>query len=127
MNENEIASKILDTAFVIHKRLGPGLLESAYESILAFELGKSGYVIERQKPIQLIWEGMIVDESFRADLIVNDTVLVELKSVERMLPVYKKQVLTYLRITGLKLGLLINFGEHLLKDGIERVINGEVS
>jgi GxxExxY protein len=124
MKENDIAKIVLDVCFSIHKKLGPGLFESAYESGLAFELGKRGLSIDRQVPIPLIWEGMMVHDSFKADMIIEKKVLIELKSVEKLIPVHKKQVLTYLRLTEIKLGLLINFGEELLKDGIERLVNG---
>jgi GxxExxY protein len=124
MKETDIAKIVLDVCFSIHKKLGPGLFESAYESVLAFELGKRGLSIDRQVPIPLIWEGMMVHDSFKADMIIEKKVLIELKSVEKLIPVHKKQVLTYLRLTEIKLGLLINFGEELLKDGIERLVNG---
>jgi GxxExxY protein len=123
-SENEIAEKILDIAFRIHRQLGPGLLESVYEAILAKELIKAGFSVVRQKPIPIHFEGMQFDEGFRADLIANDRVIIELKSVEKLLPVHAKQVLTYLKLTGFKLGLLINFNEALLKDGIKRLVNG---
>lgn len=124
MTENELAAIVVDTSLDIHRRLGPGLLESVYEAVLAFELGKRGLSIERQVPIPLIWDGMLVAESFRADILVEKMIILELKSVERLLPVHKKQVLTYLRITKLKLGLLLNFGTYLMKDGIVRLVNG---
>ncbi|GAB1457869.1 GxxExxY protein [Spirochaetota bacterium] len=124
MTENELASIVVDVSLDIHRQLGPGLLESAYEAVLAFELGKRGLSIERQVPIPLIWNGMLVKESFRADIMVEKKLILELKSIERLLPVHKKQVITYLRITGLKLGLLLNFGASLMKDGIVRLVNG---
>jgi GxxExxY protein len=123
MTENELAAIVVDTSLRIHSRLGPGLLESAYEAILAFELGKRGLIVERQVPLPLIWEGMLVEDSFRADLIIDKKLLIELKSVERLLPVHKKQVLTYLRISGLRLGLLLNFSTDLMKNGIVRLVN----
>ena len=126
MTENELAAIVVDTSLFIHKKLGPGLLESVYEAVLAFELGKRGLLIERQVPIPLIWNGMLVGESFRADIMVDKKLLLELKSVEKLLPVHKKQVLTYLRITKLKLGLLLNFGADLMKNGIVRLVNGLV-
>jgi GxxExxY protein len=126
MTENELATIVVDTSLYIHKRLGPGLLESVYEAVLAFELGKRGLLIERQVPIPLIWNGMLVGESFRADIMVEKKLLLELKSVEKLLPVHKKQVITYLRITELKLGLLLNFGGDLMKNGIIRLVNGLV-
>ena len=124
MTENELARIVVETSLNIHRRLGPGLLESVYEAILSFELGRQGIYLERQVPIPLIWEGMLVSESFRADIIVECKLILELKSIERVIPVHKKQVITYLRITGLKLGLLLNFGADLMKDGIYRLVNG---
>jgi len=126
MNENEIAAIVVDSCIHIHKKLGPGLLESVYESILSHELINKGLHIERQVPVPIVWEGTTFDESFRADIIVNRMLLIELKAVEKMNPVFKRQVLTYLRVSGFKLGLLINFGSELMKDGIERIINGSL-
>lgn len=123
MSENEIARIIVDASLYIHTRLGPGLLESAYGAVLSCELGRRGLSVDRQVPLSLVWEGMLVEEGFRADLIVENKVLVELKSVERMLPVHKKQVITYLKVTGLRLGLLLNFGAPLMRDGIVRLAN----
>ncbi|HZF00486.1 MAG TPA: GxxExxY protein [Methylomirabilota bacterium] len=124
MTENEIATQIVDAAFQIHTKLGPGLLESVYEIVLAYELQKRGLRVARQVPIPIVYEGIKFDEGFRADLIVEDKVIVELKSVEAVAPVHKKQVLTHLRLMNLKLGLLINFGEELIKNGISRIVNG---
>ncbi len=124
MTENEIAKQVVDAAFRIHTRLGPGLLESVYEAVLAYELRKRGLRVVRQKPIPVVYEEVRLDEGFRADLVVEDKVIIELKSVEAIAHVHKKQVLTYLRLSNLKLGLLINFGEELIKDGISRVVNG---
>jgi GxxExxY protein len=124
MDENTIAEKVLDAAFRIHRQLGPGLLESVYEIVLVRELERMGLNAERQKPIQVRFEDLIFDEAFRVDLLVEGRVIVEIKSVEKLMPVHGKQVLTYLRLTGLQLGLLINFGENLLKDGVKRVVNG---
>jgi GxxExxY protein len=124
MTENEIAAQIVDAAYKIHTRLGPGLLESVYEVVLAHELKKRGLRVVRQVPIPIIYDDIKFDEGFRADLIVEGKVIVELKSVEALLPVHKKQVLTHLRLANLKLGLLINFGEALIKDGISRIVNG---
>lgn len=123
MNENEIA-KVVNSAFHIHKKTGPGLLESVYEVILAQELKKQGLIVERQKAIPIVFEGYKFDEGFRADIVVNDILIVELKSVETIAPVHKKQLLTYLRLTDRKLGLLINFGASLIKEGIFRIVNG---
>jgi len=100
------------------------MLESAYESVLAYELGTQGLRVERQVPISLIWKDMLVKDSFRADIIVDGKVILELKSVDRILTVHKKQVLTYLKISGLKVGLLLNFGAEFMKEGIVRLVNG---
>jgi GxxExxY protein len=127
MTYNELSGLILEVSIDIHKRLGPGLLESVYQAILAHELAKRGCSIQKEEPIPLIWDNLRFELGFRADLIVNDLILIELKSVEQIAPVHKKQVLTYLRITGKKLGLLVNFGEELLKDGFHRIINGNLT
>lgn len=124
MTENEIAKIVVDAAFQIHKGLGPGLLESVYEVVLAHVLKKRGLKVKRQVPVAIVFEGIKFDEGFRADLIVEDKVIVELKSVEKVMPVHKKQLLTYLRLTDKRLGLLINFGSELIRDGISRVVNG---
>ena len=124
MTENEIAKIVVDAAFQIHKKLGPGLLESVYEVILAHELKKRGLKVERQVPVAIIFEGIRFDEGFRADIIIEDKVIVELKSVEKVSRVHKKQLLTYLRLADKRLGLLINFGAELIRDGISRVVNG---
>ena len=126
MTENEIAKHILDTAFLVHTKLGPGLLESVYEVIIAYELKKKGLTAERQKAMPLMYDDIRFDEAFRSDIVVNGKVIAELKSVEALLPVHAKQVLTQLRLSGLKLGLLINFGEAHLKNGIKRIINGRL-
>ena len=124
MTENEIAKLVVNAAYELHKRLGPGLLETVYEVILAHELRKAGLRVERQVPMKIRWDGLIFDEGFRADLVVEDLLIVELKSVEKLHPVAAKQLLTYLKTTGMKLGLVINFGERLIRDGIHRVANG---
>lgn len=124
MNENEIAKRILDFVFVVHTKLGPGLLESVYEVVLAHELKKNGRIVERQKPMATTYDGVRFDEAFRSDLVVNSLVIVELKSVETISPVHAKQLPTQPRLTGLKLGLLINSGEAHLKNGIKRLVNG---
>ena len=121
---NDISGAVVDCSVKIHQALGPGLFESVYHRILAYELRKAGFKVETEVPIPLEWDGQVIDESFRADLIVNTQVLIELKSLEKLQPVHKKQTLTYLRLTGIKLGLLINFGASLLKDGIHRIANG---
>lgn len=123
MTENEISKIIVNVAYKIHVQLGPGLMESVYEEIMFYELIKLGLKVEKQKPIPVIWDSLKMEIGFRADLIVENKVIIELKSVERIAPVYAKQLLTYLRITGLKLGLLINFNEKLIKDGITRIAN----
>lgn len=124
MTENEIAKQVMDAAFIIHRALGPGLLETVYEVILVKKLSEMGVAVERQVPVPIQFENIKFDEGFRADLIVEKKVIVELKSVERLQPVHSKQLLTYLRLTDLRLGLLINFGENLLKHGFKRVVNG---
>ena len=121
--ENEIATKIVDAAYKVHTTLGPGLLESVYEGVLTFELEKRGLAVQRQVPIPVTYEGIRFDVGFKADLLVEELVIVELKSVERSLPVHKKQILTYIRLADLRLGLLINFGANLIKDGITRLAN----
>ncbi len=124
MNENEIAKIIVDAAFQIHKRLGPGLLETVYEVVLAHDLKRRGLKVKRQVPVAIIYDDIKFDEGFRADLIVEEKVIVELKSVEKVSPVHKKQLLTYLKLADKRLGLLINFGSELIRDGISRVVNG---
>ena len=124
MTENEIAKEIVDAAYKIHKILGPGLLESVYETVLAYELEKRGLKVKRQVPVKIRYMDIVFDEGFRADLIVEDKVITELKSTENIRPVYKKQLLTHLRLSNRKLGLLINFNVELIKDGIFRIVNG---
>ncbi|MBU5613394.1 GxxExxY protein [Geomonas azotofigens] len=123
MTENEIASVVVDASYKVHKTLGPGLLESVYETVLAYELQLREIPVCRQRPLPVIYESLVLDEGYRADLIVADKVIVELKSVEKIIPVHKKQLLTYLRLSNMRLGLLINFGDNLIKDGITRVVN----
>lgn len=124
MTENEIAALIVDASYKVHKTLGPGLLESVYEAVLAYELEQRKAFVSRQQVLPVMYESVRLEEGYRADLVVNGKVIVELKSVEKIAPVHKKQLLTYLRISNLKLGLLINFGDYLIKDGITRVVNG---
>ena len=124
LTENELSKIILDAASRIHSRTGPGLLETVYEVILAHELRKQGLRVERQVPIPIRYDDLVFAEGFRADLMVEDKVIVELKSVEQTVRVHAKQVLTQLRLSGRHLGLLINFGEAQFKRGIERVVNG---
>jgi GxxExxY protein len=115
---------VIEAAISVHRELGPGLLESVYEVVLARELKDLGLNVERQVPVPITYKGVRFDEGFRAYLIVENKVLLELKSVERMMPAHKKQVQTYLKLTGLKLGYLLNFGEDVLKSGITRCVNG---
>jgi GxxExxY protein len=124
LTENAIAKEIVDAAFRVHTALGPGLLESVYNSVLAYEIGRRGLRTVRQQPIPVVYENVRIDTGFRADLIVEDKVIVEVKSVEVLAPVHKKQLLTYLRLADKRLGLLINFQVALIKDGITRVVNG---
>jgi GxxExxY protein len=124
MTENEIAKIVVDVAYKIHKNLGPGLLESVYEIILVHELKKLGLHVERQKPISIVYEGIKFEEGFRADVVVEDKVIIELKSVEQVSKAHKKKLLTYLRLADKRLGLLINFGTALMKEGLFRVVNG---
>ena len=124
MTENEIAKIIVNVCYDIHVELGPGLLESVYERIVCYELKKEGFNVKQQEPIRVLWDNKDMNIGFRADLIVENKVIVELKSVEKIIPVHKKQLLTYLKITNLKLGLLINFNDTLIKKGITRIVNG---
>ena len=122
--EDEIAREIVDAAFKVHTRLGPGLLESVYQAVLAYELERRGLRVRREVPIGVVYDDLRFDVGFRADLLVNDLVIVELKSVEQVAPVHKKQALTYVKLANLRLGLLINFGAPRIKDGITRLANG---
>lgn len=124
MHENEIARLIVDAAFRIHSKLGPGLLESVYQVVLAYELRKLGLKVEREVPVIIEWDNVTFDKGFELDLLVEDKLIVEVKSVETVHPVHKKQLLTHLRLKKCRLGLLINFNEVLIKDGISRVVNG---
>lgn len=123
MNENEIGDIIVANAIRLHQELGPGLLESVYEAILAKLLKDQGLDVERQVPIPFEYEGMRFEEGFRADLVVEDKVIIELKSVEILNNAHKKQLLTYLKLSGKKLGYILNFGGALMKDGIVRSVN----
>jgi GxxExxY protein len=123
MIENEITGIIIDKCVKIHKELGPGLLESIYEEILLYELRRSDLKYQRQVNIPIIYEDQIFNNGYRIDIIVENQVIIELKSVEIVLPVHKKQLLTYLKISGIKVGLLINFNEDLMKNGIIRIVN----
>ncbi|PKN30904.1 MAG: GxxExxY protein [Deltaproteobacteria bacterium HGW-Deltaproteobacteria-21] len=123
MKENEIGTIVGESAIAVHRELGPGLLESVYEVILAHELRERGLELRRQVPVPIEYKGMKFDEGFRADIIVEGGVILELKSVEKVMASHKKQVQTYLRLTGCKLGYLLNFGEALMKNGITRCVN----
>jgi len=124
VTENEIAKHIVDAAFKIHTTLGPGLFESVYEAVMEQELTLRGLHTERQQAPSVVWENVHLEAGFRADLIVENKVIVEIKSVEAIAPVHKKQLLTYLRLAHKRLGILINFDVDLIKDGIARVVNG---
>jgi GxxExxY protein len=124
MTENELAKQIVNAAYRIHTTLGPGLLESVYETALAHELEKQGIKVLRQHPLPVVYETIHMEIGFRADLIVGDKVIVEIKSIEAIAPVHRKQLLTYLRLADKRLGLLINFNVEFIKDGITRVANG---
>jgi GxxExxY protein len=126
MNENTIGTIVVDCAVELHRDLGPGLLETVYEVTLARALERRGLRVQRQVGVGIEYRGETFDEGFRADLMIEDLVIVELKSVERVTPAHKKQVLTYLRLTGLKPGYLLNFGEALMRDGITRIIHGNL-
>ena len=124
VTENEIAKHIVDAAFRVHTSLGPGLLESVYEAVLAQELTRRGLRAERQQALPVVWESVHLEAGFRVDLMVENKVIVEIKSVEAIAPVHRKQLLTYLRLANKRLGILINFDVDLIKDGIARVVNG---
>lgn len=123
MSEDEIARVVVDAAYQIHTALGPGLFESVYETVLTYELMKRGLVVARQVPVTIRYRDIELEGGFKADLIVQDKVMVEIKSVETLAPVHKKQLLTYLRLSDKRIGLLINFNVLLIKDGITRIAN----
>ena len=123
MKENEIGTLLIEAVISVHRELGPGLLETVYEIALEYELNERGLKVARQVSVPILYKGIPFDEGFRADLIVEDKVILELKSVERVMPAHKKQVQTYLRLTGCKLGYLLNFGEDVMKAGITRCVN----
>ncbi|WP_319230859.1 GxxExxY protein [Draconibacterium orientale] len=123
MNENDLSYKTIGAAIEIHKIIGPGLLESAYENALAFELREMGFEVKQQVPMPFVYKDVKQDVGYRIDLVVNNKILVEVKSVETLAPVHYAQTLTYLKLSGLKLGLLINFNTSVLKDGIHRIVN----
>jgi len=124
MLENDIATQIVDAAYKTHTSLGPGLLESIYEMVLCRELAKKDLKYDRQIGVDVYHDGKLIGEGFRADIIVENKVIIEIKSVEKIIPVHLKQLRTYLRITNLKLGMLFNFNCELIKDGMHRVVNG---
>ena len=124
MTENELSKIVVHCCFKIHSELGPGLLESVYEEVLSHEIRKANLAFTRQQGIPLVYDNVKLDLGFRSDIIVENKLILEIKSVELIAPVHQKQLLTYLRITKLKLGLLINFNEALIKNGIQRIVNG---
>jgi len=124
MNENQIAAAVVDAAFKIHTTLGPGLLESIYEATLEYELRNRGLSVLRQIGLPVYYEGLKLEIGYRVDLIVGDKVIIEIKSIEALAPIHKRQLLTYLRLANMRLGLLINFNVERIKDGIRRVVNG---
>jgi|SRR6185295_6307450 len=124
MNENQIAAAVVDAAYKIHTTLGPGLLESVYEATLEYELKKRGLSVRKQVGLPVYYEALRLEIGYRIDLIVGDKVIIEIKSIEALAPVHKRQLLTYLRLANLRLGLLINFNVERIKDGIHRVVNG---
>ena len=124
MTENEIGTRVIEAAIAVHKELGPGLLETVYEVVLARELADRGLLVERQVAVPISYKGIRFDEGFRADMIVEGKVILELKSVEKVTGAHKKQVQTYLKLTGCKLGYLLNFGEEVMRSGITRCVNG---
>jgi GxxExxY protein len=121
---DDVTGAIVDAAYRLHTGLGPGLLESVYEAVLARDLMRRGLCIERQKPISFDYDGLLFADGYRVDLMVESRVIVEIKSVEKIAPVHSKQVLTYLRLLKLPVGLLINFGAPTLKEGLRRIVNG---
>ncbi|MBW7888820.1 MAG: GxxExxY protein [Bacteroidetes bacterium] len=124
MTENEIAKIVVDVAFQLHSKLGPGLLESVYEELFIYKLRERGLKVEEQIELPVIFENKKFKSTFRIDILVENEIIVELKSVEQLLPIHKKQLLTYLRLADKRLGLLINFGSALIRGGIKRIVNG---
>ena len=124
MELNDVGREVVDSAVLVHRELGPGLLESVYEQVLALELGGRGLFVERQVPVDIRYRDQVISVGFRADIVVERSVILELKSVEKVNNVHKKQLLTYLRLADFKLGYLLNFGEELMKNGITRSVNG---
>ena len=123
MTENEISKQVVNAAFKIHQNLGPGLLESAYEECLFYELNKTGLYIQKQKPLPLIYEGIKLEIGYRVDILIENKVIVEVKAVEALNDIHFAQVLTYLKLSECKLGMLINFNVSLIKNGIKRIVN----
>ena len=123
MTENELSRIIVDCCFRIHTKLGPGLLESVYEEVLSYELSKCNFKFTRQQGISVVYDNIKLEMGFRADIIVENKIIIEIKSVDLLAPVHKKQLLTYLKLTGMKLGILVNFNETLIKDGLQRIVN----
>ncbi len=123
MKENDITGELIDVFIKVHPKLGPGLLESVYEEVICYELNKRNLKYTRQKGIEVMYDDVKMDIGFRADLIIENKVIVEIKSVELLAPVHHKQLLTYLKLTGNKVGLLVNFNVNLVKDGIVRIVN----
>jgi len=124
MELNEISGQVVDAAMKVHTALGPGLMENAYEACLEHELGKRGLLVKRQVALPVVYDGVQIDLGYRLDLLVEDAVIVELKAADRIAPIHEAQLLSYLRLSGKKLGLLINFNVLHLKDGIRRMVNG---
>jgi len=122
--ENDLAKIVVDVVHHIHRQLGPGLLESGYQAVMVYELRKRGLHVDSRLPVPIFWEDMRLEKGFEADIVVDGRLIVELKSVENVAPVYKKQLLTYLRLMNCRLGLLINFGAELIRDGLFRIVNG---
>ena len=123
----QLAAEAIDCGFRIHKKLGPGLLESVYETVLAASLSKAGLRVERQKPIPILFEGIAIPDAFRADLVIDGRLIIEIKSAERIAPVHAKKLLTYVRLMAQPLGLLMNFGGETFREGLKRVVNGPSS
>ena len=123
---NKITEGIIGAAIEVHRNLGPGLLESAYQAALAYELTKRGYKVEQQKPLPLLYKEVKLDAGYRLDFLVNDRVILEIKSSDKIVPIHDAQIISYLRLSGCKVGLLINFNVKLLKNGIKRFVNGSL-
>lgn len=126
LSENEIGAILINTAIAVHRQLGPGLLESVYEVVLSYELAKQGLEVKRQVPIPIMYQNIRFDEAFRADIVINEKVIVELKSLEEINKSHRKQLQTYLKLSDKKLGFILNFGATLMKEGIIRAVNGLV-